>query len=74
LNFWTARGWNDERIARQLDITATTVAVHRKHIRQKLELHNDRELVAYAREWGLDEAIATDDATGGTESGGRQFC
>jgi DNA-binding NarL/FixJ family response regulator len=56
-------GWNDERIARQLDITATTVAVHRKHIRQKLELHNDRELVAYAREWGLDLAIATDDAT-----------
>ena len=56
-------GWNDERIARQLDITATTVAVHRKHIRQKLELHNDRELVGYAREWGLDEAIATDDAT-----------
>jgi LuxR family maltose regulon positive regulatory protein len=53
-------GWDDERIAGQLDITATTVAVHRKHIRQKLELHNDRELVAYAREWGLDLAIATD--------------
>jgi DNA-binding NarL/FixJ family response regulator len=56
-------GWNDERIAEQLNITASTVAVHRKHIRQKLELHNDRELVAYAREWGLDLAIATDDAT-----------
>ena len=55
-------GWNDERIASQLDIAATTVAVHRKHIRQKLELHNDRDLVAYAREWGLDLAIATDDA------------
>jgi len=50
-------GWDDERIARQLDITATTVAVHRKHIRQKLELHNDRELVAYARVWGLDKTI-----------------
>jgi DNA-binding NarL/FixJ family response regulator len=56
-------GWNDERIAKQLNITASTVEVHRKHIRQKLELHNDRELVAYAREWGLDLAIATDDAT-----------
>jgi hypothetical protein len=28
-----------------------------------LELHNDRDLVGYAREWGLDLAIATDDAT-----------
>jgi DNA-binding NarL/FixJ family response regulator len=55
-------GWNDERIAKQLNITAATVEVHRKHIRQKLELHNDRELVAYAREWGLDLAIATHDA------------
>jgi DNA-binding NarL/FixJ family response regulator len=56
-------GWNDERIASQLDITATTVAVHRKHIRQKLELHNDRELVGYAREWGLDKAVETDGTT-----------
>ena len=55
-------GWNDERIAKQLNITAATVEVHRKHIRQKLELHNDRDLVAYARDWGLDLAIATDDA------------
>jgi DNA-binding NarL/FixJ family response regulator len=55
-------GWNDERIAKQLNITASTVEVHRKHIRQKLELHNDRELVAYAREWGLDQMVAADDA------------
>jgi two-component system, NarL family, nitrate/nitrite response regulator NarL len=48
-------GWNDEDIGRQLDISANTVAVHRKHVRQKLELHNDRELVAYARMWGLDK-------------------
>jgi DNA-binding NarL/FixJ family response regulator len=60
-------GWNDERIAGQLNIAAATVEVHRKHIRQKLELHNDRELVAYAREWGLDLTIATDDATAGIE-------
>jgi DNA-binding NarL/FixJ family response regulator len=49
-------GWDDERIGKHLGITASTVAVHRKHIRQKLELHNDRELVAYARVWGLDKA------------------
>jgi DNA-binding CsgD family transcriptional regulator len=30
------------------------VGAHRKHIRQKLDLHSDRELLAYARQWGLD--------------------
>ena len=50
-------GWDDENIGKHLGITATTVTVHRKHIRQKLELHNDRELVAYARRWGLDKGI-----------------
>jgi two-component system response regulator NreC len=49
-------GWDDERIGQELAITAVTVGVHRKHIRQKLELHNDRELVGYARQWGLDKA------------------
>jgi DNA-binding NarL/FixJ family response regulator len=48
-------GWDDERIGKELVITATTVGVHRKNIRQKLELHNDRELVGYARLWGLDK-------------------
>ena len=48
-------GWDDDRIAQQLAITVATVAVHRKNIRKKLELHNDRELVAYARMWGLDQ-------------------
>lgn len=62
-------GWNDERIARQMDITTATVAVHRKHIRQKLELHNDRELVAYARRWGMDHVIETDGATDCIEQG-----
>ena len=50
-----AAGWDDEEIGRKLAISATTVAVHRKHIRQKLELHNDRDLIAYARQWGLDK-------------------
>lgn len=47
-------GHDDDGIARELGISAATVSVHRKHIRQKLNLHNDRELVAYARTWGLD--------------------
>lgn len=50
-------GWDDERVAKHLNIAVATVAVHRKHIRQKLELHNDRELVAYARAWGLDKVM-----------------
>jgi DNA-binding NarL/FixJ family response regulator len=55
-------GWSDELIGKQLDIAASTVGVHRKNIRGKLELHNDRELVAYAREWGLDAAISINPA------------
>ena len=47
-------GWDDERIAKQLEISVATVSVHRKNIRKKLELHNDRELIAYARTWGLN--------------------
>jgi DNA-binding NarL/FixJ family response regulator len=47
-------GWDDTHIARELDISVPTVGAHRKNIRQKLELHNDRDLVAYARVWGLD--------------------
>lgn len=50
-------GWDDERIAAKMGISVATVAVHRKHIRQKLELHNDRELVSYARAWGLDKSL-----------------
>lgn len=48
-----AVGWEDDRIAGQLNITEATVAMHRKNIRKKLELHNDRELIGYARKWGL---------------------
>jgi DNA-binding NarL/FixJ family response regulator len=51
---YVVTGWHDEDIGTQFGISAATVAVHRKHIRQKLELHNDRELVAYARQWGLN--------------------
>lgn len=50
---WVVGGSDDARIATELDISPATVEAHRKHIRQKLELHNDRDLVAYARKWGL---------------------
>jgi DNA-binding NarL/FixJ family response regulator len=50
-------GWDDQRIGTQLGISRATVAVHRKNIRRKLELHNDRDLVAYARQWGLDRGV-----------------
>ena len=34
-------------------ISAQTVACHRKSLRKKLGLHDDRSLVAYGREWGI---------------------
>jgi DNA-binding NarL/FixJ family response regulator len=49
-----ACGWDETRIGQELEISPVTVGVHRKHIRQKLGLHSDRELLAYARQWGLD--------------------
>ena len=53
---WVVAGGDDARIGTKLGITPATVAAHRKHIRQKLELHSDRDLVAYARKWGLSPA------------------
>jgi DNA-binding NarL/FixJ family response regulator len=47
-------GWDDGRIGEKLDISVPTVGVHRKNIRKKLDLHNDRELLGYALKWGLD--------------------
>ena len=47
-------GAEDEHIAKELGIAPATVEVHRKRIRQKLGVHNDRGLLAYARRWGLD--------------------
>jgi len=47
-------GWEDGHIGTKLEISPATVEAHRKHIRQKLGVHNDRGLLAYARRWGLD--------------------
>jgi two-component system NarL family response regulator len=65
-----AAGWDDDRISKELDITLATVAVHRKNIRKKLELHNDRELIRYAHLWGLTPAIGNFEASGGADQPG----
>ena len=52
-------GWEDGKIAGKLGISDSTVAVHRKNILKKLDLHNDRELLAYALRWGLDGKITS---------------
>lgn len=50
-------GWDDERIGSELGISGATIEVHRKRIRQKVGVHNDRGLLLYARQWGLDTRI-----------------
>ena len=54
-----AEGNSDETIAKQFKISIHTVAVHRRGIRQKLRIHNDREMIAYARVWGLGKDMGT---------------
>jgi DNA-binding NarL/FixJ family response regulator len=46
-------GQSDETIGTYLGISSETVACHRKSIRKKLGLHDDRSLVAYGRQWGI---------------------
>jgi DNA-binding NarL/FixJ family response regulator len=53
-----AAGAEDQSIATELGISPATVETHRKRIRQKLGAHNDRDLIAYARRWGLDTQTA----------------
>ncbi|HEX5400181.1 MAG TPA: response regulator transcription factor [Verrucomicrobiae bacterium] len=52
-----AAGWEDGRIGTELGISEATVEAHRKRIRHKLDVHNDRGLLAYARRWGLDRGF-----------------
>ena len=56
-----AAGREDDQIGAELRISPATVEVHRKRIRQKLGVHNDRGLLAYAHRWGLD--VETVEAT-----------
>lgn len=48
-----AEGESDPVIGGQLGISAVTVAYHRKNLRKKLGVHDDRSLVAYALERGI---------------------
>jgi len=45
-------GLSDPEISQQLLISTATVACHRKNIRKKLGVHDDRGLIAYGLKWG----------------------
>lgn len=49
-----SEGLSDGEIARVRDVSVDAVVTSRKRIRVKLNLHCDRELLAYARYWGLN--------------------
>lgn len=51
--YFMSEGMCDADIAQHCKISALTVSTHRKHMREKLTLHSDRELLAYAHRWGL---------------------
>jgi two-component system secretion response regulator SsrB len=46
-------GLDDETIAARLDISVSTVTTHRRNLRQKLNAHNNRELISYGHLWGI---------------------
>ena len=46
-------GRSDRDIGKELGIAEETVASHRKSLRGKLDVHDDRGLMAYGREWGI---------------------
>ena len=48
-----AEGKSSKEMARELDISVRTVDVHRRNIRQKLEITSTADLVRYAIEFGL---------------------
>ncbi len=48
-----AEGVSDEDIGKRLNISPLTVATHRRNVRSKLDAHTDRDLILYARRWGL---------------------
>ena len=46
-------GETDQDIGGYLGISPETVACHRKSLRRKLNVHDDRSLIAYGRGWGI---------------------
>lgn len=51
-----AEGWTSREIAEQLCVSERTVATHRRHLAEKLELHSVAELTKYAIRHGLTTA------------------
>ena len=48
-----AEGVSDDEIAGRLGISLNTVNTHRRNLRVKTGAHKDRDLLNYARHWGL---------------------
>ena len=48
-----AEGHSNKDIAEKLFISVNTVAIHRAHVMQKLDMHDRAELVRYAIRSGL---------------------
>ena len=48
-----ADGFTNRQIAEELSISATTVQTHRAHVIEKLDLHNQAELIKYAIRKGI---------------------
>lgn len=46
-------GLADEVIASHLSISVSTVTTHRRNLRQKLNAHNNRDLISYGHLWGI---------------------
>ncbi len=46
-------GLDDDTIATRLDISTSTVTTHRRNLRQKLNAHNNRDLISYGHLWGI---------------------
>lgn len=63
-------GESEDVIAARLGIAQSTVIVHRKHIRQKLGIGSDRELITSARRWGIEEGIAKPEAASADSGSG----
>lgn len=51
------RGYQRQRIARELGISAKTVGAYREHVKRKLQLKDGAELVQYAVQWNQSEKI-----------------
>ena len=52
-----SKGMSDAEMGTRLNISSDTVYTHRRNIRRKLDLSDDRKLMQYAREMGLEFSV-----------------